>query len=528
MFELSPINPAQLQKKLEQKALEERKNREEAAANILTIHKMLEEAKKLGIEVKPYEEGLKEVQKHMRERLFGDAARKSAEVIKEIREGVKAISDEKVSLLESLVEREEKAGMGAGELKDVLDKVRKYIENNDYFIAIKMAEEGIESGKKRAASFANSIIEETEKLISALKDVANTEEAEKLLGEAKEKMKSEDVIEVISLCEKARETLKDVAEAAIERLSTEAELDITILERMGENVKPYEDRLKKAKKEGGPDAISDILEIGRVVREAVRVTLTAGIEELASEVEEIKDMGGDYEEILRYVEKAKENLEKNNLALAAETVEKGKKAVQEVKFNMVVKAMNPAFSKMKAANKIGADISEPERILLDARNALKIGEYRKAMELSRKCEEVLDDILESYKKTTETLSELETLFVESEKAGSDTKEAKKLLVMVKDALSKRDFRKAYALTLKTKEALQKGKLEGIKEKIKLGKKLVEIGEAEGIEVVEGEVAIQEAEKALEQGDLEKARKMAEDGLKDLKERIGSTLSSLYK
>ncbi len=294
MFELSPINPAQLQKKLEQKALEEKKNREEAAANILTIHKMLEEAKKLGIEVKPFEDGLKEVQKHMRERLFGDAARKSAEVIKEIKEGVKTISDEKVSLLESLVEKEEKAGIGAGELKDILDKVRKYIDNNDYFIAIKMAEEGIESGKKRAASFANSVIEETEKLISALKDVANTAEAEKLLEEAKEKLKSEDVVEVITLCEKARETLKDVAEAAIERLSTEAELDITILERMGENVKPYEDRLKKAKKMPGSEAISDILEIGRVVKEAVRVTLTAGIEEIASEAEEIKEMGGDY------------------------------------------------------------------------------------------------------------------------------------------------------------------------------------------------------------------------------------------
>ncbi len=228
------------------------------------------------------------------------------------------------------------------------------------------------------------------------------------------------------------------------------------------------------------------------------------------------------------MEKAKENLEKNNLALAAETVEKGKKTVEEVKFNMVVKAMNPAFSKMKAANKIGADISEPEKILLDARNALKIGEYKKAMELSRKCEEVLDDILNSYQKTTETLSELETLFAEAEKAGSDTKEAKKLLVMVKEALSKRDFRKAYALALKTKESLQKGKLEGIKEKIKLGKQLVELGEAEGIEVVEGEVAIQEAEKALEEGDFEKASKMAEDGLKDLKEKIEKTLSSLYK
>ncbi len=528
MFEVSPINPAQLQRKLQEKALEEKKKREEAAANILTIHKLLEESRKLGIDVKEFEEGLKEVQKYMRERLFFDAAEKSGQVIKKIREAIKKMTEERVEALKSLIEQEEKMGMDAGKLKDTLESVNRHLENNDYFLAIKEAEEGIEEAKKLANSYAESVIENTGRMIEVLKDVVNTSEAEKLLEEARNKMKEGKIEEVLPLCQQAQEKLKDVAESAVERLSTEAELDITILERLGEDVKPFEERLEKAKKTGGSEAISEIMEVNRLVREAVRVALTARIEELASEAEEIKEIGGDAEEINEMVEKAKENLEKNNLALAAETLEKGKKAAEETKFNIVVRAMNPAFSKMKAVAKMGADISAPEKVLLDARNALKMGKYRKAMELSKKCEEMLDEIIESYQKTTEILTELERLFVEAEKSGVDVGEAKRLLVGVKQALSKKDFVSAYKLALQTKEVLEKGKIEGIKEKIKRGKELVELGEKHGIDVVEGDVAIQEAEKALEAGDEEKAIKLADDALNSLKNRIEAHLSAEFE
>lgn len=525
---MSPINPAQLQKKLEQKAMEQKKRRQEAAANILTIHTFLEESKKIGLDVKPFEDGLKEVQRLMRERLFMEAAEKSSEVIKKMKEEIKKIAGEKLAILETMASKEEKMGVEGGKIGQVLEKVKVHMENKDFFIAIKEAEEGIKEAENLEKSYAQSLIEEGERLIGALKDVANTSEAENILNEAREKLDKGDTEEVVSLSERLKETLKDASESAKERLLTEAELDITILERMGENVKPYEERLGKAKKSGDSGAISEILEVGRLVREAVRVSLSAGIEELASEAEEIKDMGGEPGEILESVEKAKENLEKNNLALAAETVGKGKKAVEETKFNIVVRAMNPAFSKMKAANKIGVDISEAEKILVDARNALKLGEYRKAMELSKRCENTLDEIIESYKKTTGMLSELEKLFSEAEKSGSDTSEAKKLLVAVKNAVSKRDFRNAYTLAIKTRDSLQKGRLEGIKEKIKRGKQLVELGESEGIEVVEEDVTIQEAEKALEKENLEKAEKMAEDALEELKKKVAAHLSSAYK
>lgn len=524
---MSPINPAQLQKKLQEKAMKEKKSREEAAANILEIRSLLEESKKLQLDVKRFEEGLKEVQRSMRERLFMEAAEKSSALLKEMREHIKKIADEKLSALESLAVKEEKIGVEEKKVSQILEKVRTHIENKDFFIAIREAEEGIKEAENLEKSYARSLVEEGERLIGALEDVANTSEAKKILNEAKEKLEGGRTEEVFSLYEKLKEILEDVSKSAKERLITEAELDITILERMGEDVRRYEERLEKAKKSGESGAISEILEVGRLVHEAVRVLLTAGIEELTSEVEEIKDMGESPEEILEVVEKAKENLEKNNLALAAETVEKGKKAVEETKFNIVVKAMNPAFSKMKIANKIGVDISGAEKMLVDARNALKLGEYRKAMELSKKCEDMLDKIMDSYKKTTEMLSELERLFSEAMKSGGDTSEAKKLLVAVKNAIAKRDYIEAYDLAIKTKESLQKGKLEGIKEKIKSGKQLVELGDSKGLDVVEEDVLIQEAEKALEEENLEKANEMAEGALKDLKKKITEHLSSAY-
>ena len=525
---MSPINPAQLQRKLQEKALEEKKKREEAAANILSIHKLLEESKKIGLDVKIFEDGLKEVQKYMRERLFADAAQKSGGLIKEMKESIKNITEEKISRLKSLIEQEEKMGIEAEKLKSVLESVDKHIENGDYFLAIKEANEAIEEAKSLASSYVSSVLESTENLVEALKGTVNTSDAEELLKEAKERMNEGKIDEVLPLCEKAQEKLKNVADKAIERLSTDVELDLTILERLGEDIKPFEERLNKAKKLSGSEAISEMMELSRVVREAVRVALTAKIEELASETEDIKEMGGDADRISSLIDKAKESLEKNNLALTAETVEKAKKTADEIRFNIVVKAMNPAFSKIKAAAKIGADISEPEKLLLDARNALKMGEYRKAMELSKRCEEILDDILESYKKTSEILPELEKLFVEAEKSDADISEAKKLLLGVKQALSKKDFVSAYKLAVETKQALEKGKIEGIREKIRSGKSLVELGESHGVDVAEGDVALQEAEKALEEGDEEKAKNLAEDAIKILKTKIEGHISKEFE
>ena len=527
MFEVSPINPAQLQRKLQEKALEEKKKREEAAANILTIHNLLEASKKIGMDVREYEEGLKEVQKYMRERLFADAAKKSSEVVSAIREGIKKMSDEKVSKLKALVEQGERLGTESEKLKSMLESVEKHIENNDYIVALKEAEEAIKEAESLASSYVESVIESTSRLINALKDVVNTSEAEEILEEAKAKMSEGKIEEVLPLCESAQNKLKDVAGKAIERLSTDAELDITILERLGVDVKPYEERLKKAKESAGSEAINEIMEVSRVVREAVRVSISGKIEELASEEEEIKEMGGNVQDLYELIEKAKENLEKNNLALAAETIERGKKLVEDTKFNMVVNAMNPAFNKIKAAAKIGADISSAEKMLLDARNALKLGKYKEAMELSKKCETILDKIMESYKKTTELLPELEKLFTDAEKSGADTSEAKRLLIGVKQALSKKDFVSAYKLAVQTKDALIKGKLEGIKEKMRNAKSLIEIADAYGIDVVEPDVSVQEAEKALEAGDEEKASEMIDDAIKEMKKRIEETLSKEF-
>ena len=524
---MSPINPAKLQKQLQQKALEEKKNRDEAAANILKIHNLIEQCKKNEVDAKDFEEGLKEVQRQMRERDYAEAAKKSREVVELIHKTIKDIAEDRISLLEKLIEKGKKLGMDTRPAEASFEQIKKKMENNNFFVAIKMAEESGADTKKLLKDFVISMIDETDRLIKALEGGADTEKPTAILNDAKKKIEEDDMEAALELSEKARNLLSDVASSAAERLITDAELNITILERMGEDTAELQKRLKSAKKAEPAKAIGEILEVGRLAAAAVKVALRSKIEGLKEEEKKISSLGGDAAEIHSMLESIEDNIEKGNLALAAETLERSKKKAEDTKFNIVVRAMNPAFSKLKTANKMGADISEPERLLMDARNALKIGEYEKAMELSRECENSLDEIMEGYKKTSEILPELEKLFAEAEKINADTSEAKKLLVRVKQALGKRDFREAYNLAVKTREALTQGKENKIKELLSTGKSLLTLGESAGIDLVNEEVALQEAEKALAGGDYEKARKFAEEGEENIRKALSDAIESKY-
>ncbi len=519
MLDVSPINPAKLQKQLEQKAMQEKKNREEAIANIQKIMKLIEEARNAGMDVSGFQEGLKSVQAHMRSREFSEAASSSREVVDSIHSSVKTVLEEKKSEFSALIEKAESLGVDVSSAKEVMKSVAAHEEKGDFLIALKEVTDGSSAMASSLSSTASSVVDETERLIDALEGTVDVSEPRKLIADARKKIEEGDTDAALSLCEKARDMVKSASESAAESLLADAEINITILERLGSDVTSLRKDLKASEKKEGSARIAGIMDVGRQARDAVKSALAARIEEMSSEIETIKELGGDPSEIESLLKKASDNIEKNNLALSAETLEKAGKKAEETKFNIVVMAMNPAFSKMKAASKIGADISVPEKKLLDARNALKMGEYTRAMELSAECEQILDEILDAYKKTSELLPKLDKLFKEADRMKADTTEAKKLLVGVKSALNSRDFVKAYELAVKTRDALESGKEAGVKQAMNEGKRLIQMGEELGLDMAGEEVAFQEAEKALKAKDHVKARKFADVGLKDVKEKI---------
>ena len=516
---MSPINPAKLQKQLEQKALEEKKQREEAIANIQKIHQLIGESEKSGIDVTDFKEGLKQVQGHMREREFSEAAAKSREVIENINNSLSALLKERMDAAKALLDKAKSLGVEVSALEPSIKTAEEMEKNGEFFKAIEELNSSTETVRSSLSDAAASVLEGTENLIKALSGTVDVSEPESLLKDARKKIEEGDTDGALELCEKARNMVQGAAEEAAEALISDAEINITILERMGEDASQYKEELEKARSVTGPSRINEIMEAGRKARDAVKAALRSAIEKMAADIEQIKEMGGNPAEVESLVKKASDNIEANNLALSAETLERARKKAEEEKFNAVVKAMNPAFSKIKTASKMGADISGPEKLLLDARNALKLGEYRKAMELSKECEAKLDEMIDAYQKTSELLPKLDKLFKEAEKVNADTGDAKRLLVSVKQALSQRDFVRAYALAVQTQEALEQGKEAGIKQTISEGRRLMKIGEEMGLDMVGEEVAFHEAEKALDNDDDIKAKKFADQGLNEVREKI---------
>ena len=206
VLDVSPINPAKLQKQLEQKALQEKKSREEAIANIQKIHKLIEESEKSGIDVTDFREGLKGVQGHMREREFSEAAEKSREVIENINRSLSSLLKERMESARALQEKARSLGMDATSLEEAIKSAESLEKEGEFFRSIEVLRSGVESVNAHLSDAASSVLESTENLINALKGTVDVSEPESLLKDARKKIEEGDTEGALDLSVRGRRT----------------------------------------------------------------------------------------------------------------------------------------------------------------------------------------------------------------------------------------------------------------------------------------------------------------------------------
>jgi|GEM_PF-6668317 len=448
-----------------------------------TINKMIDSvstlmdlASKIGTETEDVREKLDEVREFMEKHDY-DAAIEHVQKAWECAErNLHEYMAEVFSTAQSLIVLAKNYGEDVSSAEESLSKARGAMDSSDYELAISMTKDCMETTSQILTERINRSLDEALDFIDIFDDLG---------------IKYDDIKNMMEECKKLRDN--DDFEAAM-KLSSRiiAESERLLEGTINEEIHAIKNEIHEAK--------------------GINADVSVARDEL-KKAEKIMKARGDFREVYRALQNARE-------------------AVSKAEFQAVLSAVAASRPKFVTAKKIGADIGKGMKLLNQARDALNSGEYKKAIEFANLANEEVERIIKNYKEAQEEIKKISTSFEVAEEIGADVKEAKDLLVDARGALQMKDFKKALEIVQKTKEYTHKVESEKAMEYVESAEVVIETARKAGLdtsgpqEILDKAISlireheylkgIKEAEKAKEAGEKVLRNGFAE-GIARLKE-----------
>ncbi|MCD6461246.1 MAG: hypothetical protein J7L61_00685 [Thermoplasmata archaeon] len=222
------------------------------------------------------------------------------------------------------------------------------------------------------------------------------------------------------------------------------------------------------------------------------------VKDLEGKVKEGEEIGAEVKDTRNLLSDARKAARDRDFSRAFELLDAAKEEIGNACFQTVLKIISESRGNFLKAKAIGADISEPLKVLNQARDALRRGEYKKSIEYARKGDEMIERLVGEFQKAEKGLEQVEENLGVASELGIDTTFSEKLVEEARSSLEAMNFQKALQLINKSREKIEKAEYEKVMDVIETAEVLVALGEKMGVDT--GDLS----------GMLEKAIKAAKD------------------
>src|SRR5436309_1459634 len=156
-------------------------------------------------------------------------------------------------------------------------------------------------------------------------------------------------------------------------------------------------------------------------------------------VQEARSLGADPAAGQECFDKAEAAIKKGNYREGAQLAKQGFQALQQAQFQRVVGVIATSREKFTAAANMGIDIQGPMADLTIARDLLKRGAFRDALDAAKRADGAVDTIIQGYRTVEGRLKEMHRAFAETEAFGVQTVRARKLAEVARQAYQERNL-----------------------------------------------------------------------------------------
>jgi tetratricopeptide (TPR) repeat protein len=511
----SYLKAMQLSKQLEEKAKEEKKNRQLAEDELQRVEEAIKSAEASDIETANANKFFTKAHTAFEEKNYRDAlslvTQANEQIKKDFKEGVQSILNSAKELMEMSKDMESDTSGGLA----MMEEAKNSLNDNDFEKAITFAKQSWEIFEKIAQEHLSESFSNAQSMIvlarNSGEDVTNSEA---LLEDARKAIEAQEYSVAFSRLKECLESVGTGLSSQIDELLDEAKSYQITARELGADVARIEELIQRTDEEMEKDNMEAALSSARLSKSEAEKTLNRGIVDF---IELQKTALLDAEQLDANLDKASDLLERANATLkggnyteAIGSATEAEAEIQNAQFQKVLESISQSRSKFVAANKVGADLSEAMEYLNNARESLKEGKYLEALELAVKGDTVVDEIVQEFESIENTIAELEEQLQVGKERGIDLSSAENSLGLAKEALEVRDFESVTSYIKKVRGDINNASHSFATDYIETAELVISAGDRLGANLSEPEELLKHAITVTKEGDYQEAIKLAEE------------------
>src|SRR5213083_1460105 len=502
-----------LRKQLEERVKETARTRQAAEDGLRAAQDMIDQARRVDASVTEAEKALAEAGGAMVAKDYKVAVDKANEALergkRNYRDRARAIVDSSANLGRLA------KGVGAdlAETESTLAKAEGALAGGDLGVAIDLAKKAWKRSEKILQEHLSSSFSNAQALILSAKNLnRNVAPIEDLLSRARTAMENNDFQSALEFTKEGLDTIREDLTSAQGKEIRDAEDLMRSAAELGADTAKASNLIERARGditnldfEKAKNALSQ----SRAESEkALQRSLEGSAGDFLRIVQESRAMGADPTAAQDLFAKAEGAIRKGAYREAAQLAKKGFQTAQQTHFQRVVGALATSREKFAAAANMGVDLKAPFEDLNTAREAIRRGAFREALDYAKRADGAVDAILDRYRKVEVRLKELHRSFAEVEGFGVQTLRARKLAEAARQAYQDRNPPEVEKAIQASFDELRRAERERVMEAIERTEFILTLGEQNGADLSEPSRSLQEAIVAVKADDFRRALDLA--------------------
>ncbi len=520
----SYLKAMQLTKQLEEKAKEEKKNRQQAEDEMVNAEGMIKSAKASDINVAKAEEFLVNASSSISDKEYKDAlthAIQANEVAMQcFTDGIQSIIDS----VDKLAKLGKEVGADCEDGVEVLGEAKKALAEKDFGTAMELAKESWGALEIVAQEHISETFSKAQSMLVLARDVGeDVSSSEDMLEQARKSMEEQDYFVSLELLKECMDSVGSELSSQVGEILDEAKSYMVTAKELDTDVDKITELITRTEDEITAANLEAALSSARLSKSEAEKTLNRAIsdslEEHALKIQEAERIESDVDKANEIMNIARSALKESNYLDSIEAMKELESEIYNAQFQRVLGTISQSRSKFIAANKIGADLSEAMEFLNNAKNALKEGDFTIALEMANNGDNVVDQIVGEYEDIENTIESIDEQIISARELGSEVNNVEKSISSAKESLEARDFESVQAYVKQAKEELGSALYSFATECIEVAELVISAGDRLGANLKEPESMMKQAIDATKSSNYQKAIELSADSTRRAEEII---------
>ena len=365
-------------------------------AEFSSIKDSMEEAKALGIDTGNAKDRLKAARAKVDSEEFLESyemAVSTKDLVRGEIEKHDSIKD-KVRRAEELIEEATKNKAETSKLTGTLDKAKEVFASGKLDDADKMLDGLIEETEKRLSMYlaAKFILTTKEFIDLGASHGVEMRDSDEMLGRAKTEMKNKDYDAALESAKRSSETAREALSEGVGQLIHEVQRMVTDAKNVSIDTASPERLIEKAVELAGSGDFEEALKCVDSAKEDIdhirnlSSQAATDIKAARRALKEAETLNADVEKAEELLDQAVEALTRHQYAIALELAKRSHETSNEVTRESIRSTLDRFKQRIEDAASEGVPLGEAERCIAEGRQAFEDGRYQESLKLAMECE----------------------------------------------------------------------------------------------------------------------------------------------